>query len=55
MFQFVHNLIDLEVISGTPLNRIVLSGHSQGGALALYSALTYIPKDAKCEPNISRK
>ena len=27
--------------AGTPSNRIILGGFSQGGALALYSAFTY--------------
>lgn len=37
----IHNLIDSEVKEGIPSNRIVIGGFSQGGALALYSALTY--------------
>ena len=40
-------MIDLELASGTPLNKIVLCGHSQGGAVALYSALTYKSKTTK--------
>lgn len=39
--QSVHVLIDNEIKDGIPSNRIVLGGFSQGGALALYSALTY--------------
>ena len=42
--QFVHNLIDMEIASGRPMNKIILAGHSQGGALALYAALTYKPR-----------
>ena len=37
----VHQLLEAEEQSGTPTNRIVLGGFSQGGALAIYSALTY--------------
>lgn len=37
----VHELIDSEVNAGIPSNRILLGGFSQGGALALYSGLTY--------------
>lgn len=37
----IHSLIDNEVKEGIPSNRIVIGGFSQGGALALYSALTY--------------
>ena len=37
-------MIDLELTSGTPLEKIVLCGHSQGGAVALYSALSYKSK-----------
>ncbi len=33
--------MDLEFASGTPAGGIVLAGHSQGGALALYAAATY--------------
>uniref|UniRef100_A0A8D9ABH2 palmitoyl-protein hydrolase n=2 Tax=Cacopsylla melanoneura TaxID=428564 RepID=A0A8D9ABH2_9HEMI len=42
--QKVHSLIDKEVSSGIPSDRIVIGGFSQGGALALYSALTYPKK-----------
>lgn len=38
--QFVHNYVDMEVRAGTLRSKIVLAGHSQGAALALYSALT---------------
>uniref|UniRef100_A0A2P2HZW1 palmitoyl-protein hydrolase n=1 Tax=Hirondellea gigas TaxID=1518452 RepID=A0A2P2HZW1_9CRUS len=37
----IHELIDAEVRSGIPANRIVLGGFSQGGGLALYSAFTH--------------
>lgn len=37
----VQNLIDNEIKAGIPADRIVLGGFSQGGALALYSALTF--------------
>ncbi|XP_036670386.1 acyl-protein thioesterase 1 isoform X1 [Drosophila suzukii] len=37
----VHGMIQKEISAGIPANRIVLGGFSQGGALALYSALTY--------------
>ncbi|XP_039284367.1 acyl-protein thioesterase 1 [Nilaparvata lugens] len=39
--QQVHAMIENEVKEGVPSDRIVLGGFSQGGALALYSALTY--------------
>ena len=34
----------MEITTGTPIGKIILAGHSQGGALALYAALTYRPK-----------
>jgi lysophospholipase-2 len=37
----VHELIDKEVESGIPSNKILLAGVSQGGALGLYAGLTY--------------
>lgn len=37
----VHQLIADEEATGIPSNRIVLGGFSQGGALAIYSALRY--------------
>lgn len=37
----VHSWISKEIEAGIPSNRIVLGGFSQGGALALFSALTY--------------
>lgn len=40
--KLIHSMIDREIeTSKVPSNRIVLGGFSQGGALALYSALTY--------------
>lgn len=39
--NLVHGLIADEVKAGVPANRILLGGFSQGGALALHSALTY--------------
>lgn len=42
----IHSLIDSEVSSGIPAERIVLGGFSQGGGLALYSSLTYPKKIA---------
>eukprot|EP00695_Tsukubamonas_globosa_P000343 TRINITY_DN1250_c0_g1_i1.p1 TRINITY_DN1250_c0_g1~~TRINITY_DN1250_c0_g1_i1.p1 ORF type:complete len:221 (+),score=55.21 TRINITY_DN1250_c0_g1_i1:60-722(+) len=38
--QFINSLIDKEVASGVPSNRIVLAGFSQGGAMSLYTGLT---------------
>ncbi|GAB0098595.1 acyl-protein thioesterase 1 [Sergentomyia squamirostris] len=37
----VHKLIATEIKEGISANRIILGGFSQGGALALYAALTY--------------
>lgn len=37
----VHGMINNEIKAGIPADRIILGGFSQGGALALYSALTY--------------
>lgn len=37
----IHSMINTEIEKGVPAERIVLGGFSQGGALALYSALTY--------------
>lgn len=39
--ELIHKMIDDEVKEGIAPNRIVLGGFSQGGALALYSALIY--------------
>ena len=44
-------MINLELESGTPLDKIVLCGHSQGGAVALYSALTYKSKPTEYAPD----
>lgn len=40
----VHGMINNEIRAGIPADRIILGGFSQGGALALYSALTYPEK-----------
>lgn len=37
----VHEMINKEISDGISANRILLGGFSQGGALALYSALTF--------------
>jgi predicted esterase len=37
----VHKIIDEEVANGTPANRIVVGGFSQGGALSLCCAIRY--------------
>ncbi|CAG0886343.1 unnamed protein product [Cyprideis torosa] len=37
----VHKMIEDEVKAGIPYDRIVIGGFSMGGALALYSALTF--------------
>uniref|UniRef100_A0A915HN52 palmitoyl-protein hydrolase n=1 Tax=Romanomermis culicivorax TaxID=13658 RepID=A0A915HN52_ROMCU len=37
----VHSLIEDEIKSGIPSNRVIIGGFSQGGGLALYSALTF--------------
>lgn len=37
----VHTMIENEIKAGIPANRILIGGFSQGGALALYSALCY--------------
>lgn len=42
--ESVHAMLKAEEESGTPPSRIVLGGFSQGGGLALYSALTYEKK-----------
>ncbi|XP_059096697.1 acyl-protein thioesterase 1-like [Tigriopus californicus] len=42
--KFVGQLIDFELLHGTPLDKIILGGHSQGGALALYAGLSYVNK-----------
>lgn len=40
----IHTMIENEVKEGIPANRILIGGFSQGGALALYSALQYPEK-----------
>lgn len=40
----VQTLIQNEIQAGIPADRIVVGGFSQGGALALYSALTFPQK-----------
>lgn len=37
-------MINNEIKSGVPADRIILGGFSQGGALALYAALTFPEK-----------
>lgn len=39
--DYIHKLIDEEVANGTPEERIVIGGFSQGGCVALAAALTY--------------
>jgi phospholipase/carboxylesterase len=39
--EMIHHLIETEIQNGTPSNRIILAGASQGGAMALYCALTF--------------
>lgn len=41
---YVHGLIEKEISDGIPSEKIVVGGFSQGGALALHSALTYPKK-----------
>ncbi|KAF9534564.1 Phospholipase/carboxylesterase/thioesterase [Crepidotus variabilis] len=38
--KYIQGLVKKEIESGTPANRIVLSGFSQGGAMALLTTLT---------------
>lgn len=38
--QSINMMIQTEISSGIPANRIIVGGFSQGGALALYSGLT---------------
>lgn len=40
----IHGMINNEIKAGIPAERIILGGFSQGGALALYSALTFPQK-----------
>lgn len=37
----IHAMIDAEIAKGTPASHIFLGGFSQGGALALFSGLSY--------------
>ncbi|XP_077289104.1 acyl-protein thioesterase 1 [Arctopsyche grandis] len=39
--ELIHEMINTEIKAGIPANRIVLGGFSQGGALALHSAMTF--------------
>jgi predicted esterase len=39
--DYFHSLIDQEIESGIPANRIVIGGFSQGGAMSLLSGVTY--------------
>ncbi|VDD92676.1 unnamed protein product [Enterobius vermicularis] len=39
--KILHSMIDAEIRSGIPSERIVIGGFSMGGALALYAGLTY--------------
>lgn len=39
--QYVHSLVDAEVAAGTPAERIIIGGFSQGGCLALAAAFKY--------------
>lgn len=42
--KVLHKLIDAEVEAGIPSERIAIGGFSQGGAMALFSGLTYPKK-----------
>lgn len=42
--EYVNSLIQIEIERGIPAERIVLAGFSQGGAIALYTALRYPQK-----------
>ncbi|CAB3410769.1 unnamed protein product [Caenorhabditis bovis] len=42
--KYVHDLIDSEISSGIPSEKIAVGGFSMGGALAIYSGLTYPQK-----------
>jgi len=39
--NYIHSLIDDEIARGTPSERIILGGFSQGGCIALAAALSY--------------
>lgn len=40
--SMVHSLVGKEIDGGIPSNRIAVGGFSQGGALAIFSALTFV-------------
>jgi phospholipase/carboxylesterase len=42
--RYIHELMEKEHNAGIPYEKIVLAGFSQGGAIALYAALTLIEK-----------
>lgn len=42
--KYINSLIELEIEKGVPANRIVMAGFSQGGAIALHTALRYPQK-----------
>lgn len=42
--EYINSLISKEILKGIPANRIVLAGFSQGGAIALHTALRYPQK-----------
>ncbi|KAI1007850.1 hypothetical protein K3495_g385 [Podosphaera aphanis] len=42
--SILYSLIDAEVSDGIPPNRIVLAGFSQGGAMSIFSGITYPQK-----------
>jgi phospholipase/carboxylesterase len=42
--QYVNTLIQREISRGVPSERVILAGFSQGGAIALYTALRYPQK-----------
>ncbi|KAF2669040.1 Phospholipase/carboxylesterase [Microthyrium microscopicum] len=42
--QVFHKMIDAEVDAGIPADRIAIGGFSQGGAMSLFSGLTYPKK-----------
>lgn len=39
--EYIHELINQQIAAGIASEKIVLAGFSQGGAMAMYSALTY--------------
>ena len=39
--QALNDIINLEIARGIPSNKIILAGHSQGGAIAIYTGLRY--------------